>query len=67
MRFEPVRWIAEKPVVKVYIGIEGLHQDEFLRGDYPVTMSRGSIAIPSLEAAIINANYVNSNLLDRIA
>lgn len=28
---------------------------------------RGSIATPSLEAAIINAKYVNSNPLDRIA
>lgn len=67
LRFEPARWIAEKHVVKVYVGTDGLHQDEFLRGDHPVTMFRGSIATPSLEAAIINAKYVNSNPLDRIA
>ena len=30
-------------------------------------MFKGSIATPSLEAAIINAKYVNSNPLDRIS
>lgn len=67
LRFEPARWIAEKHVVKVYVGTGGLHQDEFLRGDHPVTLFKGSIATPSLEAAIINSKYVNSNPLDRIA
>ena len=67
LRFEPARWIAEKHVVKVYVGTDGLHQDEFLRGDHPATLFRGSIATPSLEAAVINAKYVNSNPLDRIA
>lgn len=33
LRFEPAKWIAEKHIVKVYIGTDGLHQDEFLRGD----------------------------------
>ena len=67
LRFEPAKWIAEKHVVKVYVGTDGLHQDEFLRGDHPTTLFRGSIATPSLEAAIINAKYVNSNPLNRIA
>ena len=67
LRFEPAKWIAEKHIVKVYVGTDGLHQDEFLRGDHPSTLFRGSIATPSLEAAIINAKYVNSNPLDRIA
>lgn len=67
LRFEPAKWIAEKHVVKVYVGMDGLHQDEFLRGDHPTTLFRGSIATPSLESAIINAKYVNSNPLDRIA
>lgn len=67
LRFEPAQWIAEKHVVKVYVGTDGLHQDEFLRGDHPATLFRGSIATNSLEAAIINAKYVNSNPLDRIA
>ena len=67
LRFEPARWIAEKHVVKVYVGTGGDHQDEFLRGDHPATLFKGSIATPSLEAAVINAKYVNSNPLDRIA
>lgn len=67
LRFEPGQWIAEKHVIKVYVGTDGLHQDEFLRGNHPNTLFRGSIATPSLEAAIINAKYVNSNPLDRIA
>lgn len=67
LRFEPAKWIAEKHVVKVYVGTDGLHQDEFLRGNHPTTLFRGSIATASLEAAIINAKYVNSNPLDRIS
>ena len=64
---EPARWIAEKHVIKVYVGTDGAHQDEFLRGDHPATLFKGSIAPPSLEAAIINSKYVNSNPLDRIS
>ena len=67
LRFEPAKWIAEKHVIKVYVGTDGMHQDEFLRGDHPDALFRGSIATPSLEAAIINAKYVNGNPLDRIA
>jgi transposase len=67
LRFEPAKWIAEKHVIKVYVGTNGMHQDEFLRGDHPNTLFKGSIATPSLEAAIINAKYVNGNPLDRIA
>lgn len=67
LRFEPARWIAEKHIIKVYVGTDGLHQDEFLRGDHPNTLFRGSIATASLEAAIINAKYVNSNPFDRVS
>lgn len=67
LRFEPAKWLAEKHIVKVYVGTDGLHQDEFLRGDHPATLFRGSIATASLEAAIINTKYVNSNPLDRIS
>ena len=67
LRFEPAKWIAEKHIVKVYVGTDGKHQDEFLRGDHPATLFRGSIATASLEAAIINAKYVNSNPIDRIS
>ena len=38
LRFEPARWIAEKHVIKVYVGTDGTHQDEFLRGDHPETL-----------------------------
>lgn len=65
LRFEPAKWVAEKHVIKVYVGTDGLHQDEFLRGDHPDTLFKGSVATPSLEAAIINAKYENSNPLDR--
>ena len=47
LRFEPAKWVAEKHVVKVYVGTGGKHQDEFLRGDHPATLFRGSIATPS--------------------
>ena len=67
LRFEPAKWIAEKHIIKVYVGTDGLHQDEFLRGDHPATLFRGSIATASLETAIINSKYVNSNLLDRLS
>lgn len=67
LRFELAKWIAEKHIIKVYVGMGGIHQDEFLRGDHPKTLFRGSIATLSLEAAIINAKYVNSNPLDRLA
>ena len=67
LRFEPAKWIAEKHIIKVYVGTDGLHQDEFLRGDYPDTLFRSSIATASLEAAIINAKYVNRNPLDRVS
>ena len=33
LRFEPAKWTAEKHVIKVYVGTDGAHQDEFLRGD----------------------------------
>lgn len=67
LRFEPAKWIAEKHIIKVYVGTDGLHQDEFLRGDHPNTLFRGSIATASLEAAIINSKYVNSSPLDRMS
>ena len=67
LRFEPAKWIAEKHIIKVYVGTDGLHQDEFLRGDHPDTLYRGSIATPSLVAGIINSKYVNSSPLDRTA
>ena len=35
LRFDPAKWTAEKHIIKVYVGTEGAHQDEFLRGDHP--------------------------------
>ena len=67
LQFIPGQWIAEKHIVKVYVGTDGMHQDEFMRGDHPKTLFRGSIATPSLAAAIMNAKYVNSNPLERIS
>ena len=67
LRFEPAKWIAEKHIIKVYVGTDGLHQDEFLRRDHPDTLYRGSIATPSLLAGIINSKYANSSPLDRTA
>lgn len=66
LRFEPSRWIAEKHIIKVYVGTDGDHQDEFLRGDYPKTMFHGSIATPSIVSAAVNAKYVNANPIERI-
>lgn len=67
LRFEPAKWIAEKHIIKVYVGTGGLHQDEFLRGDHPKTLFKESIATASLETAIINSKYVNSMPIDRIS
>ena len=49
-----------------YVGTDGEHQDEFLRGDRPKDLLRNSILTPSLGAAIMNAKYVNSLPLYRI-
>ena len=48
------------------MGTDGYHQDEFLRGDRPKDLFRGSIATPSLVASILNVKYVNSVSLHRI-
>ena len=60
LRYEPASWTVEKHRVHVYIGTDGEHQDEFLRGDRPKDLLRNSILTPSLGAAIMNAKYVNS-------
>ena len=63
---------ASKPVRKQKNGTgeEGMKDfphDDFLRGYRPAMLFSGSIVTPSLEAAVLNAQYVNSNPLDRIA
>ena len=54
-------------MVKREVGSGGKHQDECRRVYESAALCRGSIATPSLEAAVLNAKYVNSNPLDRIA
>ena len=66
LRHEPESWTVEIHTVKVYVGTDGEHQDEFLRGDRPKDLLRGSIVTPSLLSSILNVKYVNSAPLYRI-
>ena len=67
LRFNPASWTVERHKVDVAVGTRGDHQDEFLRGDRPKDLLRNSLVTPSLEAAIMNAKYVNSLPLNRIS
>ena len=67
LRFNPASWTVERHKVDVAVGTSGDHQDEFLRGDRPKDLLRGSLVTPSLEAGIMNAKYVNSLPLNRIS
>lgn len=66
LRHEPESWTVELHTVEVYVGTDGDHQDEFLRGDRPKDLLRNSIVTPSLLASILNVKYVNSSALNRI-
>jgi hypothetical protein len=66
LRHEPESWTVEVHTVEVYVGTDGDHQDEFLRGDRPKDLLRNSIVTPSLLASILNVKYVNSSALNRI-
>ena len=66
LRCRPMEWVVEVHTVEVYVGTGGEHQDEFLRADRPKDLLRNSIVTPSLEAAVINAKYVNALPLYRI-
>ncbi|MDO4621253.1 MAG: IS66 family transposase [Lachnospiraceae bacterium] len=66
LRHEPESWTVEVHTVEVYVGTDGDHQDEFLRGKRPKDLLRNSIVTPSLLASILNVKYVNSATLDRI-
>ena len=50
----------------MYVGTDGYHQDEFLRGDRPKDIFPNSIVTPSLLASILNAKYVNFSPFYRI-
>lgn len=66
LRHEPESWTVEIHTVEVYVGTDGDHQDEFVRGNRPRDLLRNSIVTPSLLASILNVKYVNSSALHRI-
>lgn len=66
LRHEPESWTVEVHTVEVYVGTDGDHQDEFMRGNRPKDLLRNSIVTPSLLASILNVKYVNSSALHRI-
>lgn len=60
----PAGWKIEEAHVAVYRSRSG--ERKFLKGKTPTYLLRGSLVSPSLEAAIINAKYVNALPLRRI-
>lgn len=46
LRHEPESWTVEIHTVEVYVGTDGDHQDEFLRGNRPRDLLRNSIVTP---------------------
>lgn len=52
LRHEPESWTVEVHTVEVYVGTDGYHQDEFVRGDRPKDIFPNSIVTPSLLASI---------------
>lgn len=66
LRHEPESWTVEIHTVEVYVGTDGEHQDEFMRGKRPKDLLRNSIVTPSLLASILNVKYVNSSALYRV-
>ncbi|MCG8402554.1 MAG: IS66 family transposase [Firmicutes bacterium] len=62
LKFIPAHFEVEEHIVYVY----GCHKcDRMIRADKPDTLLRGSIATPSLVAAIMNGKYVNAVPLAR--
>ena len=55
--FTPAKVEVEEHHVKVYAGKK---TDEIVRAPHPGSLLRGSLVSPSLEAAVINAKYVNA-------
>ncbi len=56
-RFTPAKIEVEEHHVKVYAGKE---TEEIIKAPHPQTLLRGSLVSPSLEAAVMNAKYVNA-------
>ena len=55
--FTPAKVEVEEHHVKVYAGKK---TDDIVRAPHPESLLRGSLVSPSLEAAIMNAKYVNA-------
>lgn len=55
--FTPAKVEVEEHHVKVYAGKK---TDEIVRAPHPGCLLRGSLVSPSLEAAVLNAKYVNA-------
>lgn len=55
--FTPAKIEVEEHHVKVYAGRE---TEEVVKAPHPQTLLRGSLVSPSLEAAVMNAKYVNA-------
>ena len=55
--FTPAKVEVEEHHVKVYAG---KNTDEIVRAPHPESLLRGSLVSPSLEAAVMNAKYVNA-------
>ena len=55
--FTPAKIEVEEHHVKVYAGKE---TEEVIKAPHPQTLLRGSLVSPSLEAAVMNAKYVNA-------
>lgn len=60
----PAGWKVEETHIAVYRSKSG--EAKFLKGETPPYLLRGSIVTPSLEAAILNAKYVNAQPLRRL-
>ena len=56
-RFTPAKIEVEEHHVKVYAGKE---TEEVIKAPHPQALLRGSLVSPSLEAAVMNAKYVNA-------
>ena len=55
--FTPAKIEVEEHHVKVYAGKE---TEDVIKAPHPQTLLRGSLVSPSLEAAVMNAKYVNA-------
>lgn len=64
LRFIPAQFIAERHHVHVYAAKDS---ERIVKADRPSDLLRNSIVTPSLEAAVINAKFVNAVPYDRLS